>query len=388
MGNRPKIVLGEDDFADPQPGLSQATMPLSASVPATHAVAPPPRAGLPAVSRGAPRRIDAPAATQSALPKGFSPVAGRSWLVAPGVSLLVAAAIGVFAGWAVTQIFGIADFVASSKSAADAHVGEWTGVIGVIFGGTLLGFDSAVAGAWNVAGARFAKAAAPMVAVAFVAGYAGNAIYLQILQGVFEATVHGEGFPGANDIRFYLARAIGWALFGIGIGATIGLLNKSKRQAINGAIGGAIGGTAGGIVFQFVAANLEAGNGLSRLLGLSAVGGLIAVATRAVEAARREAWLQILAGGMAGKEFILYHDITRLGASPECEILLLKDPAVAKFHAEIQDRGTQRILKAMPGAPVLVNQAPADNQVLRHGDELQIGNTVIGYSERAVATTG
>ena len=124
-----------------------------------------------------------------------------------------------------------------------------------------------------------------------------------------------------------------------------------------------------------VSANLGAGDRLSRLLGLLAVGALIAVAMRAVETARREAWLQVLAGGMAGKETatsILYHAITRIGSSPECEIFLLKDPSVAKVHAQIEDRGTQRILTAMQGSPVLLNQVPVASQVLRSGDQLQL----------------
>ncbi len=299
--------------------------------------------------------------------------------------MLVAAAIGIALAWGFTEVTGIAEIEATSKLGSDAASALWTGVVGVIFGGTLVAFDSAVAGAWNVAGKRFAGASMPMFAVSFVAGFAGNAIYLQIVKGLIEAVLRGESVTD-NDIRFYLARAIGWALFGAGVGAAIGLVNKSQKQAINGAIGGALGGAAGGIVFQCVSANLGAGDRLSRLLGLLAVGALIAVAMRAVETARREAWLQVLAGGMAGKEFILYHAITRIGSSPECEIFLLKDPSVAKVHAQIEDRGTQRILTAMQGSPVLLNQVPVASQVLRSGDQLQIGNTVIGYTERAIAT--
>ena len=62
---------------------------------------------------------------------------------------------------------------------------------------------------------------------------------------------------------------------------------------------------------------------------------------------------------------------------------LLKDPAVTKVHAQIDDREGQRLLTAMPGAVVHVNQQPMQSHVLRNGDQLQIGNTVIAYSERA-----
>jgi pSer/pThr/pTyr-binding forkhead associated (FHA) protein len=91
---------------------------------------------------------------------------------------------------------------------------------------------------------------------------------------------------------------------------------------------------------------------------------------------------------MAGKEFILYHAVTRLGSSPDCEIFLLKDPSVEKLHAEIQDDGTRRVLTAAPGTEVLVNEAQVVRQVLRHGDCLRLGGTVIGYSERAPARMG
>jgi hypothetical protein len=370
MSDRPKIVLDESDFADAAQGASaQPAPPL-----------PPPLRGARAAPRIDPR--------ERAMTPGQDKLAGsfsRDWLNNPIRSLLLAAGIGVLAAWALTEIFGLAELSAGSKTAADVHVAIWTGVIGAVFGGTLLCFEAAAAGALEVAVKQFVRAVVPMFAAAFAAGFVANVVYLQIIQKVLEAELRGEEIAGANDIRFYLARALGWALFGVGVGAMVGLLKRSNRQAINGAIGGAIGGTAGGIAFQLVSANLEAGNSLSRLLGLAAVGALIALATRVVETARREAWLQVIAGGMAGKEFIIYHELTRLGSSPECEIFLLKDPGVAKVHATIEDRGTRRILTSMDGAQVLVNAAPVSSHALAHGDRLQLGGTLIAYSERTPA---
>lgn len=386
MADGPKIVLGEDDFAE-EPA---ASIGVAASNPPTAnmaSAAGPARAAsnipLPTVTRGVPRRVEAATAPRP----GQTAPAGTAadWLTSPGRALLLASAIGVVLAWVLTQVLGIAEIHVTTRTGSNAVTGLWTGVVGVMFGGTLLAFDSAVGGAWGVAGTRFAKAAAPMFGAAFVAGYVGNVIYVQIVKGVVEEALRGGGFS-ENDIQLYLARGLGWALFGVGIGGTIGLLGKSRQRAINGALGGALGGAAGGIVFQFVGVNLGVGVGMSRLLGLIAIGALIALATRVVEAARREAWLQVLSGGMAGKEFILYHAVTRLGSTPECEIFLLKDSAIAKFHAQIEDRGTQRVVTAMPGAHVFVNQAPISAQVLRNGDQVQVGNTVLGYSERAIAT--
>lgn len=386
MADRPKIVLDENDFAEESSasvGITTSNPPMAATAPAQSQARATSNVPLPAVTRGVPRRVEAAAAPRLGQTAPMSTAA--SWLTSPGRALLVASAVGVVLAWGVTEAFGIAEIHVESKTGTDAVTGLWTGVVGVMFGGTLLGFDSAVAGAWDVAGKRFARAAAPMFGAAFVAGYLGNVIFLHIVQGVAEEAFRGASITD-NDIRLYLARGLGWALFGAGIGGTIGLLNKSRRQAINGALGGALGGAAGGLVFQFVEANAGASVGTSRLLGLIGIGALIALATRAIETARREAWLQVLSGGMAGKEFILYHAVTRLGSTPECEIFLLKDPSVAKVHAQIEDRGTQRMLTAMPDAPVFVNQAPVNAQVLRNGDQVQVGNTVLGYSERAVAT--
>jgi hypothetical protein len=375
MVERSKIVLGEDDFADEPP--------TSVGVTASNPVQGPPSIPLPAVTRGVPMSVEA--TTVGRLGKIAPAAKGGSWLAVPGRTLLVASAIGVVLAWGATEAFGIAEIHVESRTGADAVTALWTAVVGVMFGGTLLGFDSAAAGAWDVAAKRFARAAAPMFGVAFVAGYVGNVIFLHIVQGVSEEAFRGASVTD-NDIRLYLARGLGWALFGAGIGVTIGFLNRSKRHAVNGALGGALGGAAGGVVFQFVEANLGASVGTSRLLGLVGIGVLIALATRAIETARREAWLQVLSGGMAGKEFILYHAVTRLGSTTECEILLLKDAAIAKIHAQIEDRGTQRVVTAMPGAPLYVNQMPVNAQVLRDGDQIQVGNTVLSYAERAIAT--
>jgi hypothetical protein len=374
MSERSRIVLGEEDFADPpvEPANPRATHPPAAAHPAGGSQLPP-------VQRRSPTPIGAgpaPAAPQH--PRG-----GSAWLHDATSAPLIAAAIGVLLGWVVTELFGIADINATSGAGLNATSGLWTGVIALVFGSTLLVFDRAVAGAWEAAGRRAAVAALPMLLVGFVSGYAAQAMYSEIFESILESVDSFDDFS-ANDVRFYLARGLAWAVFGAGIGAAIGLVERSSARAINGAIGGAIGGAAGGLAFQFVSANISASEELSRLIGVAAIGGLIAAATRAVETARREAWLSIVAGGMTGKEFILYHPVTRIGASPDAEIFLLKDPAVAKEHAQILGEGGRRVLTVAPGAAVYVNGTPVTRHVLRNGDHMQIGNTGIAYSERAM----
>src|SRR5947209_3761220 len=296
MTNKPRIILGEDDFTD---------APVAESPPSRVAAPPPATPGsLPPVARRPPLAVGGGMRTESRPSTGAS---GPWWLYDARTAPLIAAGVGVLLAWAINEIFGIADIVATSKTGSDAVMGLYSAIVGVAFGGAVLVFDRAVAGAWGTAGRRLGRASGPLAGVGFAAGFLANVIYLQIVQSVLTDAERTLSLS-ANDVRFYIARALGWAIFGAGIGAAIGFVDKSHRRSINGAIGGALGGAAGGLVFQFAAANLNSSATLARLLGLIGVGGLIAVATRAVEAARREAWLGVVAGGMAGKEFILYHD--------------------------------------------------------------------------------
>ncbi|MEI7889449.1 MAG: FHA domain-containing protein, partial [Actinomycetes bacterium] len=118
------------------------------------------------------------------------------------------------------------------------------------------------------------------------------------------------------------------------------------------------------------------------VVSLSVIGIAIGFATGLVELARRQAWIRIVGGGMTGKEFIVYHEVTNVGSSPKSEVTLLKDPAVAPFHCRIVDQQNQRVLQAFDGCAVTINGAPISQQTLRNGDMLQIGGTLIQYAER------
>lgn len=292
-------------------------------------------------------------------------------------SPVVYAAGAMILAWMFTEAVGIADNTASSEFGGHMVTAAWTGVIGMIFAAVVMGVDRVVLGAVSEGLKRAGIAAVPGVAAGAVAGFVANVVYVELLQNAD----FFDGFSLHSPI-FYVARLVGWAIFGCGVGMVLGLVDRSSKRAVNGALGGAIGGAAGGVVFQFTSATV-ASVGFSRLLGLLAIGILIALATRVVETARRDAWVRVVAGGMSGKEFILYHALTRIGASPECELYLLKDPAVAKLHAHIAEQGASRVITAVHGAVVTVNGVPVASQVLRSGDQIQIGHTVLRYAERA-----
>jgi len=375
-----RIVLTEDDFlgpAEPQAPPPASTVPIAG--PVSGGPVQPTQQGLPPVVS---RRSTLDMRTAAA---PATPMAGGGFHQ-PTLTVLLAALVGMAVAWAVTEGAHIATLPrhAHTESGFHAYTGVWTGVIGVIFAAVLVGYDRALGGAWASATARAVRAALPAFAIGFGAGFAADYVYLHMVEHILRSAASNGSFPSQDDARLYFARAVGWGIFGCGIGVTLGALEKSRSKAVNGAIGGAIGGALGGLVFQYVAVHLHSEKG-GRFLGIAAVGLLIAAATRAVETVRRDAWLSVVAGGMAGKEFILYHPVTRIGSNPDCEIYLLKDPAVEPFHAQIADQGGRRVLTASPAAPVYVNQAATTNHVLRSGDSVQIGKTVIAYTERALA---
>src|SRR5207302_3036392 len=125
--------------------------------------------------------------------------------------------------------------------------------------------------------------------------------------------------------------------------------------------------------------------GVARLLGLVVVGIAIGAAIGLVEIARRQAWLRVIAGGMSGKEFIVYHQQTNVGSSPKCEITLIKDPGIQPVHFAISEQGNRRLLSSYQGAQTLINGTPVTQHWLRDGDTIQVGSSALQYGERAVA---
>ncbi len=181
--------------------------------------------------------------------------------------------------------------------------------------------------------------------------------------------------------RLYVLRMLSWGVFGLGIGLAGGLAERSSRKTVNGVIGGLVGGAIGGLLFHWVGLHVDEA-AEARLLGLTLVGVSVGAAIGLVEGARRHAWVRVIAGGLAGKEFILYHEVTTIGSAPKCQITLIKDPQALPFHAEIAVIGGRRTLAPIDGAPLLVNGAAVRSRMLRSGDQIQVGSTTLLYEDR------
>jgi hypothetical protein len=220
---------------------------------------------------------------------------------------------------------------------------------------------------------------------------AGRALPMLVGAGALGAWLASEVFMSmADDVtskdELHLPRAIAWAIAACAIGLAVGAASRSGQRALNGAIGGAVGGFVGGFVFDYI--ELSDTSGIpSRIVGLTLTGACVGLAIGLVEHARREHWLEIVSGGMAGKQFILYRDVTTIGSSPTCDITLIKDPGIGAQHATLQTSGGVAELRSFgPSLTVQVNGTPTAQSRLSEGDLLQMGTTILRYRNKAEAT--
>jgi len=368
---RPKLILTEDDLGP------------------ADAVAQPPAPQQPAEQQFPPLASDALAPprvlTSSDLP-GASPGLPLN-LGGVKVRSLVAASVGIAIGWAICEITGIGTKPTTSESEANLQSGLFVAVLGLVFATVYSGWEQienrSVEGFLHVVG-RVAPAGA---AIGFASGFVAQLIYTPIYRNVLENATFDDFADLTSNPKLYLARALAWGIFGMGMGAASALLVRSREKLINGLIGGAVGGAIGGVVFHWVAFNVDS-LALSRLIGLLVVGGGIGLAIGLVETARREAWLHVVAGGMAGKEFILYATETTVGSDPKCDVVLIKDSAIQPYHftiaASAGPGASRRTLTAYQGCPVTINGQPVAQHELRNGDTIGVGATSIAYAERTL----
>ena len=202
----------------------------------------------------------------------------------------------------------------------------------------------------------------------------------------------GGGALGGNLILQIAIRAFAWAVVGLFVGLGQGVMMRASQKIVNGLIGGAVGGFLGGFLFDPLAVIVTVTTQitgtaiqgeLSRMVGMTVMGICAGVAIGMVEEMRKEAWLTIVAGPLTGKQFIIYRSPTTIGSSPKADISLAKDTAVAPQHASIEIDGNGYVLSDLSGGGTLINGRPITRQVLRDGDNIQIGRTVLQYSVRS-----
>ena len=183
--------------------------------------------------------------------------------------------------------------------------------------------------------------------------------------------------------NYIFARTIAWGTVGLIIGMVPGISVQAGKKIRNGLIGGLIGGALGGAVFDPIGVLLNSGV-ISRLVGISVIGGAMGVSISLAEEMMKEAWLIVAEGPLKGKQFILYKNPTNIGSSPSNEIYLFKDPNVLPEHAIINISDNSNSIGALQkNAVVEVNGQAVSHVKLRNGDMIGIGQYLLSYSEKS-----
>lgn len=315
------------------------------------------------------------------------------------VYLLVGAVAG-FLVWLITEplpyfepifvvgaLFTPLPFERSLASVADPMTIRsliYGGLFGLLLGGGL-GFASALGKSGLSLLRNTGVGAAAGILCGMIGDHLGDVIY-NALGGDPAAAMQATGSLG---FLYYLwqvvARAAGWAAFGLVLGASTGLAERSWRRAKHGMIGGLIGGFIGGTVFNIVGDVVGSGS-LSRLIGAAAIGCFTGFLIALVEDILKAAWVRVVAGRGEGKEYILTEQVTSVGRNELSDVPLFGDPRVMRTHAAIKIVNSRYVIFDQ-GTPTgtLVNGRAAPSAVLKDGDEIQIGTHKLLFFEKATA---
>jgi hypothetical protein len=270
---------------------------------------------------------------------------------------------------------------AQTSGGLDAQTALWVMIFGILVGALLLAWDGITSSSWQKALNEGAIGALIGALAGFLGGFISQALYSKMFDHAVNTATTLNGLKG----DLIVSRVVGWSVFGLLLGAGIGL-RGGRRRLLNGLIGGVAGAAAGGLVFQLIGNSSTSSDGFwPRLIGLTATGIGIGLAVGLVERARRDSWVRIVAGPMAGKEFILYKDQTTLGRDYRCDIVLAKDPAAMPVHATfVRDQSGNVSVLPGPGATIAVNGLTSAGGRLRSSDTITVGSSTLAYSERVV----
>ena len=196
----------------------------------------------------------------------------------------------------------------------------------------------------------------------------------------------GEMPTGIALLIFMMGRGAAWSLAAIPAGIGQGIALRESKVILNGLLGAVLGGLLGGLVFDPISIIIPPTNGeawLSRAIGLTLIGLMVGLFVGIVEQWTKSAWLLMRAGPLAGKQFVIFRNPTVLGSSPKAEVYLFKDEAIEPRHALIHDRGGRFEIEDLKTADgTYVNGIPVQRQILKSGDRIVLGKTVLEFALR------
>ncbi len=244
---------------------------------------------------------------------------------------------------------------------------------------------------WNVS-LRRPGAVMVRVAIGFLVGAVGGMI---------------GGVVGAF-LYFKLQQAhvliLGWTLTGLLVGLSISVfellngfvqkkdLGSARKKMIKCLLGGLAGGAVGGVLAVTVRGFWDAQQAEQlwspTAFGFTALGMCIGLFVGLAQVMLKEAWIKVEAGFRPGREMLLSKEKTTIGRAESCDIGLFGDANIEKLHASILHNGPRFVLEdAGSSAGTFVNEQPVRGQVvLRAGDLIRIGKSVLRFGERQSST--
>ena len=211
--------------------------------------------------------------------------------------------------------------------------------------------------------------------IGFISGYIAQWMYAALLSDSTSA------FSAA------LFRGLGWAIMGLGVGVSIGLIKPEKKRLLYCAIGGTAGGFVGGFIFNYITSALSTGENdtgiLPRAIGIIIMGLLIGLGIGLLEQFAKQAWLKVIRGEFEGKEYLVFAGTTSIGNNGKNTIVLFKDKLVGPHHCDITLDGSKYVLTDC-GTPMgtIVNGQRVARHILRQGDAIAIGNSVLVFNTK------
>jgi len=198
----------------------------------------------------------------------------------------------------------------------------------------------------------------------------------------------GGGVETSDLTKQVIARSIGWAVLGLFLAIAPGILLRSWKRFAIGLAGGFLGGLVGGLLFDGIA-QFSNSVVLSRFVAIVSIGLVTGAATGLLESVAKTGWLRIVAGLIAGKQFILYRNPTIIGSSPQCEIYLFKDPQISPRHAALHIvRGGFELEDLQSATGTFVNDHLVSRCRLHGGDLIRIGQTTCQFQQKAEGARG
>lgn len=209
----------------------------------------------------------------------------------------------------------------------------------------------------------------------FVSGYLSQWLYSALMQNT------------ESEFAMAFIRGISWAVMGLGIGFSAGLLKPEKKRMLFCMLGGLLGGFLGGFVFNYIcdipwAILGETDDGIiPRAVGITATGLLVGLGVGLLEQFAKSAWLKVIRGEFEGKEYLVFAGTTSIGNNGRNTIVLFKDKLVGEHHCDIIQEGNRYVLVDC-GTPMgtVVNGMRVSRHVLRQGDAIAIGNSVLVFN--------